>query len=549
MRGHIRWLIVIVLLTIFAGWVSLPSTEGVQWQYDSDGDGTPDISFAPHQSLGLDLVGGLRVLLQAELPPGSYTVEDLRQTANNVARRVNALGVTEPTVQVQGSSRILVELPGETDPESAISAIQQTALLEFVNFSGLSGQVAQYEGQRVITSEQVLIQQQRDAAAAASAEAGDTTVQPPEAVTGSVNPVTGQPFQTVMTGAGLQAAAAQIINQSWVINFELNNAGGEVFGPYTAANIGQPMAIVLDGIDEDAVDFRPTYDGSDEEPVVLPGAFPNLLANGSSGIAVGMATNIPPHNVAELCNAALHLIKSPNARTETLVGHVPGPDLPTGGIISGDFTEEEAKTLALQLRSGALPIPLRVETAETVGATLGQESVTLSIRAGVIGVAVVLLFMLIYYRVPGIAADLALLVFIALNMALFKLIPITLTLPAIVGFLISIGSAVDGNILIFERIKEELRNGAPLNNAVEAGFDRAWQSIRDSNLSTIIICGILFLFGQTPGASIVAGFAVTLAIGLIVNLFTAVVVTRTFLGLIVGGFYAPLAERKWLLGV
>lgn len=481
MRGHFRWLIVILVLTIFAGWVSLPSTEGVQWQYDSDGDGTPDITFAPHQSLGLDLVGGLRVLLQAELPPGSYTVEDLRQTANNVARRVNALGVTEPTVQVQGSSRILVELPGQNDPQAAINAIQQTALLEFVDFSGMSGQVAQYEGQHIITTEQVLIQQQREAAAAAAAEAGDTTVQVPESTTGSANPLTGQPFETIMTGAGLQAAAAQYLNGRWVINFELNSSGGEVFGPFTGSHIGQPMAIVLDGV----------------------------------------------------------VLSAPTIQDQ----------LPTGGVISGNFTEEEAKTLALQLRSGALPIPLRVESAETVGATLGQESVTLSIRAGVIGVAVVLMFMLIYYRVPGIAADLALLVFIALNMALFKLIPVTLTLPAIVGFLISIGSAVDGNILIFERIKEELRGGTPLSEAVESGFDRAWQSIRDSNFSTIIICAILFLFGQTPGASIVAGFAVTLAIGLIVNLFTAVIVTRTFLGIIVGGFYAPLAERKWLFGV
>jgi len=151
--------------------------------------------------------------------------------------------------------------------------------------------------------------------------------------------------------------------------------------------------------------------------------------------------------------------------------------------------------------------------------------------------------------VPGIAADLALLVFIALNMAVFKLIPVTLTLPAITGFLISIGTAVDGNILIFERIKEELRNGASLDQALVAGFDRAWQSIRDSNFSTIIICGVLFLFGQTPGASIVSGFAVTLAIGLIINLFTAVIVTRTFLHIMVRLLYTPLAERKWLLGV
>jgi protein-export membrane protein SecD len=481
MRSHLRWLIFIVILTIFAGWVSLPSTEGVMWQFDSDSDGTPDIAFTPTQSLGLDLVGGLRVLLQAELPPGSYTVDDLRQTANNVARRVNALGVTEPTVQVQGNSRILVELPGESDPEAAVNTIQQTALLEFVDFSGMSGQVRQYEGQRILTTEQVLIQQQRAAAAEAAAQAGTPITQPQDAPQGSVNPLTGQPFQTVMTGAGLQAASAVFNPPSWHINFELTPSGGEVFGPYTASNVGQPMAIVLDGV----------------------------------------------------------VLSAPTIQDA----------LPTGGVITGNFTEEEAKTLALQLRSGALPIPLRVEAVETVGATLGQDSVNLSIRAGVIGVSIVLLFMFIYYRVPGIAADLALLVFILLNLAIFKIVPITLTLPAIVGFLISIGTAVDGNILIFERIKEELRNGAPLKEAVEAGFDRAWQSIRDSNFSTIIICGILFLFGQTPGASIVAGFAVTLAIGLIVNLFTAVIVTRTFLGLIVGGFYAPLAERKWLLGV
>jgi len=131
----------------------------------------------------------------------------------------------------------------------------------------------------------------------------------------------------------------------------------------------------------------------------------------------------------------------------------------------------------------------------------------------------------------------------------FKLIPITLTLPAITGFLIGIGTAVDGNILIFERVKEELRGGKSLDEALDAGFDRAWSSIRDSNLSTIIICAILFLFGQTPGASIVSGFAVTLALGLILNLFTAVTVTRTFLHFFVRLFYTPLVEHHWLLGV
>lgn len=173
----------------------------------------------------------------------------------------------------------------------------------------------------------------------------------------------------------------------------------------------------------------------------------------------------------------------------------------------------------------------------------------LSIRAGVIGVITVLLFMLVYYRLPGLAADLALLVFIVINLALFRLIPVTLTLPAITGFLIGIGTAVDGNILIFERIKEELRVGKSVDEALNAGFDRAWTSIRDSNVSTIIICIILFLFGQTPGASIVSGFAVTLGLGLVLNLFTAVLVTRTFLHLFVALLRNSPQQGRWLPGV
>jgi protein-export membrane protein SecD len=474
MGRNTRWLIVIVILTAFALWVSLPDTQGLH--LDLNNDGTPEIDFNIQQSLGLDLVGGLRVLLEAELPADQFTVEDLRETANNVSRRVNALGLTEATTQIQGNNRILVELPGVTDPAQAISTIQQTALLEFVNFSGLGrAQVDEVINQRIRTSEQVRIQQARQQAAPEG-----TVV---EEVEGAVNPNTGLPFETVMTGAGLSAAQAQYNPnaQQWLIQFALTPAGANIFGPYTGANINQPMAIVLDGV----------------------------------------------------------VLSAPNI----------GAQLTDGGVIEGAFTEEEARQLALQLRSGALPIPLRVESSAFVGATLGQASVEQSVRAGIIGVIIVLTFMIVYYRVPGIAADLALIVFILLNFMLFKLIPVTLTLPAITGFLISIGTAVDGNILIFERVKEELRAGKPLNEALNSGFDRAWVSIRDSNLSTIIICGVLFLFGLTPGASIVSGFAVTLALGLIVNLFTAVIVTRTFLYLLTGALYKPLEERKWLLGV
>lgn len=528
MRGHVRWLVLILLLTLFAVWVSLPGTkisnvpdscykdtpggppaQGIH--IDGDGDCNEDFSINVRQTLGLDIIGGLRVLLQAELPPGSYTVDDLRNAANNVSRRVNSLGVGEATVQVQGNSRILVELPGVTDPQQAVDTIQKTALLEFVDFAGLTSQVSQLTGQKILTDEQVRIQQGRESAesaaspdataeatsdataeatAEATAQAGaettpepstDATADVPETA-GVVNPTTGQPFHTVMTGSGLQAAAAQLDQQGrWVIRFELTTDGGAVFGPYTGANINNPMAIVLDGVVLSA-------------PVI-------------------------------------------QAR------------LDTGGTITGRFTQQQAQTLALQLRSGALPIPLRVLSSETVGATLGQESVNLSIRAGVVGVLTVLAFMLINYRVPGLAAGLALMVFIILNLAVFKIVPVTLTLPAIVGFLISIGTAVDGNILIFERMREELRAGKDMDTAVDEGFTRAWSSIRDSNLSTIIISAILFLFGQTPGASMVSGFAVTLILGLLLNLFTAIIVTRTFLHIMLALFRSSIAQRAWLLGV
>lgn len=476
MKIQYGWLVFIVLLALFSTWLALPATNGTAFDLNNDGE----VDIRVDQPLGLDLVGGLRVLLQAELPPEAFTQEELRETANSVGRRVNALGLTEATVQTQGNSRILVELPGVTDPQQAIETIQQTALLEFVNFSGVDrGTVNALEGELILTTEQDEIFQQR----IATADEEDAAEIQALIADRNVNPATGQPFETVMTGAGLDAAAAVFdqMNGGWMIEFELTSEGGDVFGPYTRNNIGQPMAIVLDG--------------------------------------------------------------------EVLSAPVIQAELPTGGVITGDFTQEEAETLALQLRSGSLRLPLRVESTQQVGATLGQASVALSIQAGIIGVIIVLVFMVTYYRALGISAALALLVFIALNLALFKMIPVTLTLPAIAGFLISIGTAVDGNILIFERIKEEVRDGQTLDDSLVTGFDRAWASIRDSNISTIIICGILFLFGQTPGASIVSAFAVTLALGLTLNLFTAIIVTRTFLSVVVRLRHDYIEQHAWTLGV
>lgn len=460
MARHYRWLVAIIALVLFCVWVSLPDTTGLDWNNDGE------LDLVVEQRLGLDLVGGVRVLLEAQLPQGSFTQEDLQRAAENVNKRVNGLGLTEATVQVQGDRRILVELPGVTDKRRAVDTIKATALLEFVDFANIPG-IGALDGARILTDAQDRLYKARN-----------------ENVPGDLQrrPDTGQPFHTVLTGADLKAASAQFdpARNEFYIAVQLNDTAAGTFAGFTGARVGQPMAIVLD--------------------------------------------------------------------SEVLSAPVIEGQLGADFIITGSFTQDEANTLALQLRSGALPIPLREEAASDVGATLGQESVRLSIRAGVIGVLVVLTFMVLYYRVPGTAAALALIVFALLNFAAYKLIPVTLTLPAITGFLISIGTAVDGNILIFERIKEELRAGKPLGTALDLGFNRAWGSIRDSNISTIIICSVLFFFGQTPGASVVSGFAITLIIGLVINLFTAVIVTRTFLYILASWLQKPLSEKKWLLG-
>jgi preprotein translocase subunit SecD len=199
------------------------------------------------------------------------------------------------------------------------------------------------------------------------------------------------------------------------------------------------------------------------------------------------------------------------------------------GVITGNYTLDSANAFAVQLRYGSLPVPVIVVDSRTVGATLGEESVRKSVLAGAIGLGIVILFMLLYYRVPGFIADLALITYALFSFALFKMIPVVLTLPGIAGFILSIGMAVDANILIFERLKEELRAGKTLRQAIDLGWQRAWPSIRDSNSSTLITCAILYIFGNTFGASMVKGFSVTLALGVIVSLFTAIIVTRTYL--------------------
>jgi len=224
------------------------------------------------------------------------------------------------------------------------------------------------------------------------------------------------------------------------------------------------------------------------------------------------------------------LVSSPMVKTAITGGE---------GYIEGGFTKEEAQNMVNFLNAGALPVPASIIEENSVGPTLGLDSLNKSKIAGLVGIGIVMLFMILYYRVPGMIADIALIVYAILVLAVFKLIPVTLTLAGIAGFILSIGMAVDANILIFERTKEELRIGRTLYAAINAGFERAFTSIFDSNMTTIITCSILYMFGT----SIVKGFALTLAIGVAISMFTAITVTKNFMHLVFGA--GELTHPGW----
>ena len=485
MRGYRLWLFTILVIAVLSAWMSVTNPH----------IGVLGMDRNVKVVQGLDLQGGSRVLLQVASGV-DFTDATMDQARKNVERRVNGLGVTDAVVQQQGANRIMVELPGVKEQKVAFDSIKSTGLLEFVDFSAVaSGSVA--EDSCILTSEQVALAESRltgDAQPLAYDQYTCPSEDPNDPTPVPVQLQNGQPFRTIMTGAGLEDAAADTAGQigtQWLVRFVIKQGADRVddFVQYVADNPSRPMAIVLDG------------------RLI---SYPTIQADLSEAASAGTMD---------------------------------------AGVITGGFTRDEARVLAAQLKYGALPVPLDIIAFDTIGPSLGQRSVDRSIRAGIIGVITVLMFMLIYYRVPGFAAALALLLFAAINFALYKFIPVTLSLPAITGFLISIGTAVDGNILIFERMKEELRRGRSMDSAIEAGFERAWTSIRDSNISTIIIAFILFWFGRQFGASAVQGFAITLGMGLVINLFTAVIVTRTFLHtlLLVAG--NQLRTNPRLLGV
>lgn len=369
--------------------------------------------------LGLDLSGGTRLTIEAVPREGAGEVKTVSQQMMDslylvIQKRIDKMGVSEAIVQRSGEKRLIVEIPGEQDPERAKQRIGKTGFLEFRRYDDALGW------------------------------------QP--------SGVSGRDLQSADVAPGQ--------GSGWVITFQLSGEGAKKFKKLTEElSVNKaPLGIFFDGDMQSA-------------PTVQ-----TVIPNGS-------------------------------------------------GQISGNFTYDEAKLVADTLNAGALPVDIDFIEESTVGPLLGKASIDQSFMAGLAGLGTVLVFMLAYYRLQGLVAGLALVVYTLLTYAAYNLLGVTFTLAGIAGFILSIGMAVDANILIFERTKEEIRAGRSLGKAIDVGFDRAFPSIFDSNTTTIITCVLLWMLGT--GA--VKGFAITLAIGVMVSMFSAITATRTFMKIAIGG--------------
>lgn len=380
-------------------------------------------------SLGLDLVGGTELIYQADLAGSKDRLKDLNNLKSVFEKRINELGVAEPSLQTSGGDKIIIELPGIKDINQAIQKIGATYELSFL--------------------------------AEGSAQDG---VQLPDYYDPSyVYP--GYWKKTELSGKDLDKAdvtfesGSTTIQSDPVTSIKFTNAGKEKFRTLTKDNLNKKIAIVLDN----------------------------------------------------------KIVSAPTVQTEITNGEA---------IITGAKDVKDAEQLAKRLNEGMLPVPASLVGQQNVGATLGKDSLKQSIVAGLIGIIIIALFILIFYKIPGIVAIFSLFVYALITLAFYKIIPITLTLAGIAGFILSVGMAIDANILIFERLKEELKAGKELNLAIQDGFKRSWSSIRDSNTSSIITCVILYF---ATGSGPVRGFALTLLVGILISLFTAITLTRTLL--------------------
>lgn len=527
-----NWLLLAFILLLTAGsvvtiWPSEPDRylpnaipwpegKGVKFSIPSIQGGTFGLRSIERRamSLGLDLRGGTRLVFE---PEDGVQVENLDEALDGarkvIERRVNEFGVAESEVTRLGNNRLAVQLPG-INPEEAIAKIGRTALLQFCR------PIIDTAGNVAILQEGAVVYE-------------SLTCEPVRAADGNIV------VEATEDADGNIVEPGEVEFVPW-FDDESQSRG---LNPTNSELVWEPATAEIDGV-------VLTLDGQFLRPDTfvtlgsgIVGNRPSLVFNWrgdgpdiSEAVTTRLATeNYPlsPWLDGEPILSSENRIIAPHVQTTiTSQGQITGLDF------------ETAQELSTLLNTGAFPIPLKIVQQQDVDATLGDVAVRNSVIAGQIGLLLIMAFMILYYRLPGLMAALALVIYTAFVLAVFKLWPVTLTLAGVAAFILSVGMAVDANILIFERMKEELRVGRNLIVALEDGFSRAWTSIRDSNISTLIICAILYWFGNQFGESAIKGFAITLGIGVVVSMFSAITVTRTLMLLVVS--WRPFARRLWL---
>lgn len=528
----------VLLLTAAAGYVDYPKSPNIRL-----GNFTRDLNVR----LGLDLQGGTSLQYTADVsqvPAGDRT-SALEGVRDVIERRVNAYGVAEPVIQtsrVGQDYRVTVDLAGVKDINEAIKLIGETPLLEFreqAEPTGLSDGDALKKANEVLA---LVNKPKADFAALANQYSDD---QGSKTTGGDLGFTTAGQFV-----AEFDQALFTVLKDGEVTKTPVKTQ----FGYHIIKRI-ESRTTQVEGQDALEVHGAHILIGTIDSPVNQN----NFVATQLSGKQLKRADVVFEPNTgapevqltfdsegsklfAELTKKNLNKVLGIYLDNQPISLPMVNSEITSGtAVITGDFTLVEAKDLAKRLNAGALPVPITLVSQQNVGASLGRESIERSLVAGLIGLLLVAFFMIAYYRLPGFLSVLALGVYALLVLAIFKMWPVTLTLAGIAGFILSIGMAVDANILVFERTKEELANGRPLRSAIDEGFHRAWLSIRDSNVSSLITCLILVWFGS----SLIKGFAVTLAIGILVSMFSALIVTKTFLNLTVSAW---MAKHLWLFG-
>ncbi|MFN9548093.1 MAG: protein translocase subunit SecD [Cyanobacteriota bacterium] len=459
--------------------------------------------------LGLDLRGGSQLTLQV-LPAGAVTrveKEQLEAVKDVLERRINGLGVAESTLQTVGNDQLVLQLPGEQDPSRAAKVLGTTALLEFR--AQRPGSEKEFRSLLPLKRQvEAVLRQRRD-----TAVSPDPAQPPPPGLS-------PEELRQALLSLGLTVPEGSgEVRQLELLEKEVNRRMVALYGP--AELTGKDLT----GAGRVQASSGTTWDVT-------------LNFNREGGERFASLTQ----SLAGT-NRVLGIVLDGRSISEASVGEQFKVAGITGGAasITGNFSAEEARDLEVQLRGGSLPLPVKIVEVRTVGPSLGAANIRRSLVAGLAGLALVGLFMAVVYRLPGLVSVLALSLYALFNLAIYALIPVTLTLPGIAGFILSVGMAVDANVLIFERVKEELRAGTTLIRSIDTGFSLALSSILDGHVTGLISCAALFALGT----GLVKGFAVTLAIGLLLSLFTALTCTRTLLRVLMS--YPALRRATYFL--